>query len=355
MAIIAHLDMDAFFASVEERENPRFRGVPLVVGSDPQLGRGVVSTANYPARRYGIHSAMSIKEAWRRSELAGYQGQPKVIFLPVNMRHYEVISKKIFAIVQSYSPRLESASIDECYFDLTATGSFARAEKIAQKIKTEIKNKEQLSCSIGIAPNKLVAKIATGQNKPAGLTLVQPAELESFLAPLLVRELPGVGPKLENQLAKLKIKTIQDLRALSEATLYDQFGEHGISLYEKARGQGETELAEEWTAKSIGEQETLPADTLELNLLFTSLERMAETIVKQLRASGFTSFRTLVLIVRLADFKTYNCSRTLATATNQSKILRQEALKLLLPFLDRRKNSALKPIRLIGLRVEKLQ
>src|SRR3989344_6219044 len=199
--IIAHLDMDAFFASVEERENPRWQGLPIVVGADPHStgseqghGRGVVSTANYAARKYGIHSAMPISRAWKLSEEAVRRGEPKAIFLPVNGKLYGQVSEKIMAIIHQFADKVEQASIDECYFALP-TEDYTGAEKTAKQIKAEVETKEQLTCSIGLGPNKLIAKIASGKNKPDGLTIVEPDQVLDFLAPLPVRELPGVGPK----------------------------------------------------------------------------------------------------------------------------------------------------------------
>jgi len=383
--VIAHLDMDAFFASVEERENPRWQGLPIVVGADPHStgsgqghGRGVVSTANYPARKYGIHSAMPISRAWKLSEEAAARGEPKAIFLPVNGKLYSEVSDKICVVIKSvleqiYPPppastlsasdwragkfapaKLERASIDECYFALP-TENYSLAEKTAKEIKTAVKTKERLTCSIGLGPNKLIAKIASGKNKPDGLTIVEPDQVLDFLAPLLVRELPGVGPKTDQQLAKLKINYIRELRRLDAEQVQKLFGKWGAELLQKAYGIGSTEITEEYETKSIGEQETFMQDTLDSLYINERLAWLATAVIARFKRSEFKTFRTLVLTIRFSDFKTQTRSHTLSTPTSELKILKTEALKLLLPFLDSRANPNKKLIRLIGVRIEKLK
>ena len=363
--IIAHLDMDAFFASVEERENPRWQGLPIVVGADPRpvggqaTGRGVVSTANYTARKYGIHSAMPISRAWKLSEEAVRRGEPKAIFLPVNGKLYGQVSEKIMAIIHQFADKVEQASIDECYFTLSPSKglplNYPAAEKVAKKIKSEIKAKENLTCSIGLGPNKLIAKIASGKNKPDGLTIVEPDQVLDFLAPLPVRELPGVGPKTGQQLAKLKINYIKELRRLDAEQIQKLFGKWGGELLQKAYGIGSTEITEEYEAKSIGEQETFMQDTLDSRYINERLTWLATAVIARFKRSEFKTFRTLVLTIRFGDFKTQARSYTLSAPTSELKILKTEALKLLLPFLDSRSNPNKKLIRLIGVRIEKLE
>ncbi|MEK7085044.1 MAG: DNA polymerase IV, partial [Patescibacteria group bacterium] len=184
--IIAHLDMDAFFAAAEEREKPWLKGMPIVVGADPKngTGRGVAATANYKAREYGIRSALPISQAWRLSETAKEKGLPPAMFLGGNFRLYAEISKNVMAILAHYSPVVEVASVDEAYFDLSGAGSFEKAARIGKKIKAEILKKEKLTASIGIGPNKLIAKIASDFKKPDGLTGVPAEEAEAFLGPM---------------------------------------------------------------------------------------------------------------------------------------------------------------------------
>ncbi len=230
--IVAHLDMDAFFASVEEVTTPGFLGKPIVVGSEiiNGVGRGVVSTANYKARAYGIHSAMPISIAWRLSEEAKNQGKDGVIFLSVDFDLYNKVSDNVLSIIKKYSDVVEQASVDEFYFNLSYAKTFKRAEAICRKIKKEIKDEEKVTCSVGIGPNKLISKIAAGINKPDGMLLVEEKTVQYFLNPLNIRELPGIGPKTAEVLNKKGIQIIKDL---NECAIENLFGSrlavcHGI-------------------------------------------------------------------------------------------------------------------------------
>jgi DNA polymerase IV (archaeal DinB-like DNA polymerase) len=356
MRIIGHLDMDAFFAAVEELDHPRFRGLPIVVGADPDegRGRGVVSTANYPARKYGIHSAMPISRAWRLSEAAKRRGRPGAVFLHPHFRRYEEISRRVMDLLRRHSPLVEEGGIDEAYFDLSFCDSFAAAARLGRKIKAEIAAQEQLTASLNIGPNKLVAKIASDFHKPDGLTVVTTAEAENFLAPLPVRKIPGIGPKSEAFLAKMGVKTVQDLRKFSREELQDLFGEWGLDLYERVRGRSQSPLQEKYEPKSVGEQETFEKDTSEMAFICDRLLLMCRGVLSRLLAEGFRNFRTVVVTVRFADFDTKSRSHTLTTPAASLRLLQFEALKLLMPFLDRRENPKHKLLRLIGVRVEKL-
>ncbi len=356
MRIIGHLDMDAFFAAIEERDHPELAGRPLVVGADPQegRGRGVVATANYPARVYGIHSAMPITQAWRRSEAARARGKPGVVFLRPNFRRYLEVSQRILALLRKYAPRVEEGGIDEAYFDLSQAGSWAAAAEICRRMKAEIQEQEGLTASVGLGPNKLVAKIASDFQKPDGLTVVTPEEAEAFLAPLPARKIPGIGPKTEKYLEQRGIETVQDLRRFSPQELEEKFGKWGLALYEKVRGRGSAELVEEYEAKSLGEQETFARDTLDLNFIFARLWLMCQEVYQRLQREGFQSFRTVVVMVRFADFDTHTRAHTLPSPSSGLRTLQFEAMKLLMPFLDRRENPRHKLIRLVGVRVEKL-
>jgi len=356
MRIIGHLDMDAFFAAIEERDSPRFLGLPIVVGSDPGQGRGrgVVSTANYKAREYLIRSATPITKAWQLSEGARRQGKPAVIFLPVDFEKYERMSQEIMQILRQFSGLVEQSSIDEAFFDLTQADSFQDAKEICQKIKDEIKSKERLTCSIGIGPNKLVAKIASDFKKPDGLTIVQEKDVEAFLEPLPIRKIPGIGPKTEIMFAKLGVKVVKDLKKFSEAQLHQMLGKWGLEIYEKIRGLDDSSLNQNYEAKSIGEQETFLKDALDASFIFERLEQMAKNILNRLAEQGFKNFKTIVVTVRFVGFETKSRSHTLSSPANSLNILKFEALKLLMPFLDKRENPRQKLIRLIGLRVEKL-
>ncbi len=354
--IIAHLDMDAFFAAVEERERPELKGLPIVVGADPLegKGRGVVSTANYAARVYGIHSAMPITQAWRRSEWARRQGKPAVVFLRTNFAQYTETSVRIRAIVERHASTIQQAGIDEMYVDLSATGSYEKAREVALAIKRDIAAEEHLTASIGLGPNKLIAKIASDAQKPDGLTVVQAQDAEAFLAPLSVRKIPGIGPKTEAVLRLQDVTVVQDLKRFSEGELIERFGKWGRVLYEKVRGRDDDPVQESDEVKSIGEQETFLRDTLDSQMLMEHVKAMSRDVLARLGRAGYSSFRTVVITVRFAGFETKSRSHTLPQPTDSLKDLEVEVMKLFLPFLDRRENPRLKLIRLIGVRVEKL-
>lgn len=355
--IIAHLDMDAFFAAIEERDTPSFRGVPLVVGADPRggEGRGVASTSNYLARAYGIHSATPISTAWRLSEAARRAGKPPVTFVSVDMPKYARVSDEVMGIVRRFISIVEQASIDEAYGDLSFTESYEEAEALCRRLKETIRSEEQLTASIGIGPNKLIAKIASGMHKPDGLTVIREAEAEAFLAPLSIRAIPGIGPKTEALLTKKGIKLVKDLKPLSVHQLEELLGKRGVDLYDKVRGLDASPIEEFYEPKSIGEQETFESDTLESQVLLNQLAVLSRDVIDRLHREGFQSFRTVVLTVRFADFDTKSRTHTLSMPADDVATLHREALKLLLPFLDRRENPRRKLIRLLGLRVEKLQ
>ncbi|MFY4729271.1 DNA polymerase IV [Nitrospira sp. BLG_2] len=354
--IILHLDMDAFFAAIEERDTPAFRGAPLVVGADPMggKGRGVAATSNYLARAYGIHSATPISTAWRLSEAARRAGKPPVTFVSVDMKKYARVSGKVMRIVRCFIPRVEQASIDEAYGEVSWTGSYEEAERLCRRLKVEIHSEEQLTASIGIGPNKLIAKIASGWRKPNGLTVVRKEEAEAFLAPLPIRLIPGIGPKTEDILKAKGIKIVADLRAVALHQLEALLGKRGADFHEKVRARDDSPVEEYSEPKSIGEQETFEVDTLDSHTLLNQLDELVRGVIDRLHHEGFHSFRTVVLTVRFADFVTKSRAHTLAMATDDHATLRREALKLMLPFLDQRENPNRKLIRLLGLRVEKL-
>lgn len=362
MRIIAHTDMDAFYAAVEAHLNPELRGVPVAVGADPKAGkgRGVVTTANYQARKYGIRSALPISRAWRFAEAARKRGEPATVFIQPNLPLYREVSARIMQILQDGADAFETASIDEAYLDISSQGDYTAAMEHMSRLKAEIRDREGLGCSVGIGPNKIIAKIASSRQKPDGLTAVTPESIDSFLNPLPLRVIPGIGPKSEQFLHEQNLRTVEDLRRLPASTLMDWFGKWGERLYDKVRGIDDSEVSNEWTRKSLGEQETFEEDTASRPSVIERLDIMAERIITKLRKSGLKGFRTVTLTVRFSDFQTSSRSRTVKDVIliDQSdaalRRLRQEALSLLLPFFDDRENPRRKPFRLIGLRVEKL-
>jgi len=365
MRIIGHLDMDAFFAAVEEREHEWLRGKPIVVGADPKggKGRGVVSTANYEARKYGIHSALPISKAWEMSEAAKKKGLEPAVFLFTNFAEYERTSTRIMEILKTFSNTIEQASIDEAYFNIEIPNSkhqitntiWIKAGNIAKHIKAEIKDKEKLTCSIGIGPNKLIAKIASDFRKPDGLTIITGEEKESFLEPMTVRKIPGIGPKTELLLKKLNVTIVRDLKGFTEFELFELMGKWGRELYRKSRGIDDSPLETFYESKSIGEQETFDEDTRSPNILIAKLNEMSERVLQRMEREGFVGFRTIAITVRFAGFETHTRAHTLSAASGSLGTLRFEALKLFMPFLDRRENPRNKKIRLVGVRIEKLK
>src|SRR5882724_1193287 len=362
MRIIVHVDMDAFYAAVEERYNPELRGLPVAVGADPKegKGRGVITTANYLARKYGIHSALPIARAWRLAEAARRRGEPATVFIRPNFPLYREVSSRIMQIFEGSADAFEEASIDEAYLDVSSSENFAGAVEHMTKLKAEIRQQEGLGCSFGIASNKLIAKIASGHQKPDGLTVVAPDTVQQFLDPLPIRAIPGIGPKGEAFLHQRNIRTVGDLREVPETTLTEWFGKWGQRLFEKARGIDDSVVSNDWTRKSLGEQETFEQDTHSHSEVTERLYAMVERIIGKLRGKEFSGFRTITLTVRFSDFQTSNRSRSFKsgiTVNNNGRaleVLKQEALSLLQPFFDARENPRGKAIRLIGLRLEKL-
>ncbi len=343
MPIILHVDLDAFYASVEEREHPEYKGKPLVVGADPKggAGRGVVSTCNYAARKFGIRSAMPISIAYRKC--------PDAIFVPVNMDLYVAVSGKVMQILRKYADKFEQVSVDEAYLDVSRLKSYERAKGLAIGIKKEILKKEGLTCSVGIGPNKLISKVASDYKKPDGLTVVPPGEAWDFLGPQSVRVLRGVGPKTEAILNAAGIKTVSNLRRVSKEQLVEQFGAFGESLYEQARGKYFEELVEEWEIKSIGRQTTFEEDTKDKKLLLETMDALIKEVWDDVEREG-VAFKTVTVKVRYADFDTHTRQKSLIDHVNNIEAIQNIATELLEGFLkDPRK------IRLIGVSVHQLK
>jgi DNA polymerase-4 len=303
---ILHVDMDAFFAAIEQRDHPDLRGRPVIVGADPKggRGRGVVSTASYEARRFGVVSAMPISQAWRAC--------PNGVYLPPDMERYVRESRRVMDILRGFTDRVEPVSIDEAFLDVTASErALGRGEKVARRLKDEIRDKTALTASVGVATSKLVAKVASDMRKPDGLVVVAPGEEEAFLAPLPVRRLWGVGPRMEERLARLGVVTLGDLAALDPDRLERRLGTHGHDLQLLARGIDEREVhAESEEAKSIGQEHTFGTDTADSERLRALLLDLADGVGARLRAHGLKA-RTLTLKYRDESFHTTTHARTL--------------------------------------------
>jgi nucleotidyltransferase/DNA polymerase involved in DNA repair len=320
---ILHLDMDAFFAAVEQRDRPELRGQPVIVGADPKggLGRGVVSTASYEARRFGVGSAMPISEAWRRC--------PQGVYLQPDMEKYARESQRIMELVGRVTDLVEPVSIDEAFLDVTGSArAFGDGAAIARRLKDEIHAETGLTASVGVATSKLVAKVASDMRKPDGLVVVPPGEEAAFLAPLPVRRLWGVGPRLEEQLAKLGVVTIGDLAGLDPERLARRLGTHGHDLRQLARGEDTRPVvAGPWEAKSLGQEHTYDRDTSDGRRLRATLLELADGVAARLRRHGLRA-RTVTLKYRDEDFRTTTHARTLQQATDSGSTLFETAWTL---------------------------
>ena len=356
MRIIAHVDMDAFYAAVEERYHPELRGRPVVVGADPKggKGRGVVTAASYAARKYGIRSALPISRAWRLAEAARKRGEPEAVFVRGDRSLYREVSGRIMAIIAEGADAFEEASIDEAYLDLSSLGGMGEGEAHARALKEAILEREGLTCSIGIGPNKLVAKIASDFRKPDGLTAVRPDEIQAFLDGLRIRVIPGIGPKTEAVLQAKGLRTVAELRGVELAQLREWFGKAGEELYQKVRGNSDDPVSNEWERKSVGEQETFEEDTLDSAFIQGRGVELAREVFRRFVAEGFQTFRTVTVTVRFTGFVTVSRSRTGQAPASAMEQLQAEVRQLLEPFFDARENPKGKKIRLIGVRVEKL-
>ncbi len=342
--IIFHVDMDHFFTAVEEREHPEIKGKPVVVGAPPKegTGRGVVSTSNYEARKYGVKSGIPIARAWRLC--------PHAVYLPVNYRLYKKVSAQIMTILRSYADKFERWGLDEAFLEVTqrTKGDYQEAEKLAQQIKKHIYRKEGLTCSIGVGPNKLVAKIGSDFNKPDGLTVVRPEESKAFLAPLNVRRLLWVGKKTEVRLNNMRIRTIGDLANYDASVLVEKFGVAGIQLYLSAQGIDNSEIQEQWERKSMSREITFEEDTSDPALIFGTLDAIAEDLHQELVASNFT-FKTTTIKIRYENFETHTHGKTLRFFTDRLKDIQKSSRELVQDYLrpDRK-------VRLIGVRLSNL-
>ena len=339
MRRILHIDMDAFFSSVEQKRHPELVGKPVVVGGggDPTK-RGVVSTASYEARKFGIHSAMPLRTAYKLC--------PDAVFLPVDYEEYSRVSEKIKEILREFSPIVEDVGIDEAFLDISSLDK--PSEEIAEEIKKRIKDETDLTCSIGIAPNKLLAKMASDMQKPNGLTIITEDDIESRIWPLPVRKLWGVGPKTEAYLKDMGIKTIGELAALSLDRLIEEFGQsYGSYLYEASRGIDESPLVTHWEPKSISRETTFQKDVDNWQVIAKTLAELTKDVVTSMKEEGYQG-RTITVKVRFSDFKTYTRAKTLAESTDSLEEIRRAAFDCL------KRVELKKKVRLIGMRIGNL-
>ncbi len=341
--IIGHLDLDAFFAAVEELERPELASRPLVVGGDPR-GRGVVATANYEARRYGIHSAMSCAEALRRC--------PHAVFVPPSKGLYSRYSASVWGAVREVVPIVERTGLDEGYLDLASvTRDFAETRAVAEAVQTAVRAATRLTCALGVGTSKVVAKIASDRRKPGGLTIVPPGREAAFLAPFEVRVLPGVGPRAEERMRAAGVTTVGRLAALGDGELARLLpGKVGRVLRERARGVDPRGLETNVESVSVGHEETFPQDVGDRERLHDELRRMAHRVAERL-AAGAQSARTVTTKLRYPDFSTRSRSTTLAVGTDDGARIGEIACGL----LDRALTDRPGALRLVGVSVSNLE
>jgi DNA polymerase-4 len=335
---ILHIDMDAFYASIEEREQPALAGKPIVVGGTPQ-GRGVVAAANYAARKYGVHSAMPAATARRLC--------PHAVFLPARHAYYADVAQQIREIFRRYTPLVEPLSLDEAFLDVTDSRKlFGDAPFIGRTIKREIAQELRLSASVGIAPNKFLAKVASDLDKPDGFVVVDPEDVHGFLDPLPVTRLWGVGKVSNKRLRELGVSSIGELRRKSQAWLQEVFGKQGEHLWRLAHGIDERAVTADSEAKSISHETTFELDITELETLRAWLSELTEQVGVRLRRYGLHG-RTVHVKIRFADFKTITRAHTMAEPTSITYELWQVAVRLLQDNLPPRNPG----VRLLGVGV----
>jgi DNA polymerase-4 len=308
---IFHVDMDAFFVSVEELFDPSLKGKAVVVGGQ-RHERGVVSAASYEARKFGVHSALPLRTAAKLC--------PQAIFVDGHPERYRECSENVYKVLTKFSPRVEMASIDEAYLDMTGTARLhGPALKAAHKLHQQMKVETHLNCSIGIGSSRLIAKVSSAQAKPNGVLWIVAGEESKFLAPLDVREIPGVGKVMESHLHSLGIKKVGDLARLEESELEERFGKWGLALAGKARGEDaggwfDSEVGDDTEAKSISHEHTFNEDTADVNQLSATLMRLSEMVARRLREAKLYA-RTIQLKLRYKDFTTITRAHTLPAPT----------------------------------------
>ncbi len=341
--IVAHLDLDAFFAAVEELEDRKLRRKPLVVGGDPH-GRGVVATANYVARRFGIHSAMSCAEALRRC--------PQAVFVRPRHALYRQYSEAVWSAVREVVPTVERTGLDEGYLDLgEVAADFLAARRVAETVQAAVRGATSLTCSLGVSTCKVVAKVASDRRKPGGLTVVRPGREASFLAPFEVRLLPGVGPRAEDRLRAAGVTTIGALAQLDDLLLRRLLpGKVGTMLRDRARGIDPRGLETQVERISLSVEETFERDIADREQLYAELRRMATRLGDHLTRTGQAA-RTVTTKVRYPDFSIRSRSSTLAAGLDDGAVIGDIACSL----LDRALADRAGPLRLVGVGLSNLE
>jgi len=340
---IVHVDMDAFFAAIEQRDDPRLMGKLVIVGADPKggRGRGVVSTCSYEARKFGVHSAMPISTAYKKC--------PAAIFLPVDMEKYGKVSDEIYRLLYEFTPDIEPVSIDEAFLDITGSYHlFGTPLETCRLIKYRIKEGARLTASLGLAPTKMAAKIASDLKKPDGLVEVTREGLLEFLRPLSVRKIWGLGEKTEKTLNDIGIRTIGELAQRDPKELVGEFGKNGFEMWRLANGIDESGVETEREAKSIGNEVTFDEDTLDKKRVENALLTLSQKVAARLRDEGLKA-RTITLKIRLSGFETHTRAVTLDGATNFDEAIYGRIKRLFNDFPLKGKK-----VRLVGVKASNL-
>ena len=331
---IVHLDMDAFYASVEQRDNPALRGQPLAVGGRPE-GRGVVAAASYEARKFGVRSAMPMATALRLC--------PKLVIVRPDFQHYRAVSREVFSILRECTPLVEPLSLDEAYLDVTTNAwGEALGATVAGRLKKRILEQTGLTASAGVAPNKFLAKIASGWRKPDGLTVIAPERVEAFLQKLPVEALWGVGPVTSKKLKDIGVLRVVDLRTVDQGRLHRAVGSLAEWLCQLARGEDPREVCPDRPTKSVSEESTYAEDLVDPDLIRSETEGMARSVAASLARKALTA-RTLTLKVRYSDFTTVTRSHTAEPPTRDPSRLAERSAMLL-----SRTEAGRRPVRLLG-------
>jgi DNA polymerase IV (DinB-like DNA polymerase) len=342
---IFHIDMDSFYASVEAREHPEHKGKPIIVGADPKggSGRGVVAACSYEARKFGVHSAMPISTAYRLV--------PHAVYLRGNYHLYEEISEQIMELLRSYTKVVEPMSIDEAFMDVTEkVKEGANPVELAEEIQKRILTDVELTCSIGIAHNKSIAKIASDYRKPAGITHVHYETFQEFLDPLPVGSISGVGPKTRDILNSIGITSIRDLRDARKHVVIEAMGNYGLALMNIASGKDNRGVVQSWgPSSSTSHESTFPKDTMDYNLIEEKIENMAKRLCEELEEKN-KFYRTVTLKIRFEDFSTFTRAKSLANLSQSHR----KALKIANELLKEFRTSHQK-IRLVGLKLSGLR
>jgi len=341
---IFHVDLDAFYVSAETREDPGLRGLPVVVGADPERGRGrgVVVACSYEARKFGLRSGMPISQAYRLC--------PKAVYMRPNWGLYERTSEEVMATLRGFADKFEQASIDEAFLDVSGkVGGYESAISLAKIIKQTVKEKHGLTCSIGIAPNKSAAKIASDRNKPDGLTVVPSEDVRGFLAPLPVSVVPGVGRKTQEFLKEKGIDTIGQLQQVQGQQLLSWFGKNGVWLWGVIHGKENVEVRQQELPKSLSVERTFKEDVRDFQAVRREAVDGVSELMRRVKSAGY-SYRVAGIKIRFQGFETHTREKTLVSHTDSEGLLLEAVEKLLDEFEMRGK-----PVRLVGVRVADIQ